>query len=800
MIFNDFQISEVWVGSANIASGYVGSDLIFPKISTVHKATLTLDDGSLVEIYGTGTSLSKTEMSAYSANTVEAVVYPVVETLASATFSNFPLLSSATVPDDTIWEGDMFSNCSSLKRLNSDVDGLVVIPSGLTFLPGGSFNLCTGVNDVEFNDILTGMGDNAFLGTSLVDVVVPDSVQTINGGAFARISTLHSITFGSGCTSIARAMTQESKQTLIRFRSPQNPISNYEWWFYKGVKNGVIEYPCDGTGYTSIIYNFRMATSNGPVTSWTTNCFATYELTINTNIACTITINGVDYEDVTTASVSLDKDAAYEVSFSDVFRYTKPADISGVITGDVTYDVSYTENELYDGKARLYQDDGSIVNITGMGPLYSSETKAYSATTVAVEIGKKCSSIGDGAFNKFRYLSDMYIPYTAPPAAIFNVTSIGEFAFEECIALKELSLPPSCKTIKQSVFYNCNSLKSINIPNGTTTLNGHIFWDCHSLSSITIPDSVTSIGEESFFHCSGLTSVTIPDSVTSIGDGAFESCNGLESITVNATTPPTLGMYAFDTYDCPIYVPCESVEAYKTAWSTYAGRIQCKGKARLTLSDGSTVSIPGSGELTYDETSAYSATTIAVEITTACTSIGNDAFGFYSSLTSVTIPDSVTSIGDNAFADCPSLTGITIPDSVTNIGDGAFNYCSGLTNLTIGSGITSIGNFAFYKCYGLTSVTIPDSVASIGSETFCYCSGLTSLTIGSGITNIGQSAFTECSDLTSIAVNATTPPTLELNVFDGTNDCPIYVPAESVDTYKAATNWSRYASRIQPIA
>ena len=37
-------------------------------------------------------------------------------------------------------------------------------------------------------------------------------------------------------------------------------------------------------------------------------------------------------------------------------------------------------------------------------------------------------------------------------------------------------------------------------------------------------------------------------------------------------------------------------------------------------------------------------------------------------------------------------------------------------------------------------------------------------------------------------------------VFNDTNDCPIYVPSESVEAYKAATNWSYYASRIQAIS
>lgn len=33
-----------------------------------------------------------------------------------------------------------------------------------------------------------------------------------------------------------------------------------------------------------------------------------------------------------------------------------------------------------------------------------------------------------------------------------------------------------------------------------------------------------------------------------------------------------------------------------------------------------------------------------------------------------------------------------------------------------------------------------------------------------------------------------------------TNDCPIYVPDESVDAYMTATNWSELADRIKPMS
>ncbi|WP_179516464.1 leucine-rich repeat protein, partial [Clostridium saccharobutylicum] len=142
----------------------------------------------------------------------------------------------------------------------------------------------------------------------------------------------------------------------------------------------------------------------------------------------------------------------------------------------------------------------------------------------------------------------------------------------------------------------------------------------------------------------------------------------------------------------------------------------------------------------------------SITIPSSVTSIGNSAFSRCSGLTSITIPSSVTSIGNSAFYGCSGLTSITIPSSVTSIGIGTFSGCSGLTSITIPSSVTSIGNGAFSGCSGLTSITIPSSVTSIAMDTFDFCSGLTSITIPSSVTSIGIAAFYGCSGLTSITI------------------------------------------------
>ena len=124
-----------------------------------------------------------------------------------------------------------------------------------------------------------------------------------------------------------------------------------------------------------------------------------------------------------------------------------------------------------------------------------------------------------------------------------------------------------------------------------------------------------------------------------------------------------------------------------------------------------------------------------------------------------------------------------------------------MTNVTIGNSVTLIDEESFINCIRLTNIIIPDSVTSIGIRAFDNCSGLTSVTIGNGVTSINSMAFYECRSLMSITIEATTPPTLaSYTSFYNTNNCPIYVPSQSVEAYKTADIWKDdYASRIQAI-
>jgi hypothetical protein len=202
-------------------------------------------------------------------------------------------------------------------------------------------------------------------------------------------------------------------------------------------------------------------------------------------------------------------------------------------------------------------------------------------------------------YNYSSYSGNVIIPSSFTYSNVtYNVTDIGLTAFCNCPGLTSIEIPSSVTNIDNQAFQNCTNLTSIEIPNSVTSIGEYTFSGCTGLTSIAIPSSVISLGQRAFQTCKGLTlveiangltsiskytfcdcpsltSIIIPNSVTLIGDYAFSGCTGLTSLTCEATTPPTCYRTTFLDVNksiCIIYVPAESVTAYKSAnrWKDFA--------------------------------------------------------------------------------------------------------------------------------------------------------------------------------------------------------------------------------------
>lgn len=182
----------------------------------------------------------------------------------------------------------------------------------------------------------------------------------------------------------------------------------------------------------------------------------------------------------------------------------------------------------------------------------------------------RLSEIGQYTFQYCYLLESVKLPS--------RIKILNPYAFGTCYALKNISLPSALITIGNNAFQNCNCLGSVAIPNTVKTIGNYAFSNCYSLSQISISEGISNIGTETFYSNRSLSSITIPANVTSIWKDAFYNCNGAKEYHFLSTTPPSLSnnnvFYGIPS-DCLIYVPLESVDAYKTAniWSNLADKI-----------------------------------------------------------------------------------------------------------------------------------------------------------------------------------------------------------------------------------
>ena len=110
------------------------------------------------------------------------------------------------------------------------------------------------------------------------------------------------------------------------------------------------------------------------------------------------------------------------------------------------------------------------------------------------------------------------------------------------------------------------------------------------------------------------------------------------------------------------------------------------------------------------------------------------------------------------------------------------------------NGAETIAYYAFGHSYLLTSVEIPNTVRSIGDSAFAGCNSLTIIKFedNSKLKSIGSGAFEWCGKLERIYLPETPPTLANSNVFASIkSNCTFYCKSqESLNAYKAATNWS----------
>ncbi len=509
-----------------------------------------------------------------------------VTSIGSSAFKDCAVLTNLNIPDSVLTIGNAaFSGCAGLRAL--------VIGSGVTSIRREDFSGCTGLETLEVvnenskyhsagnciietgtktlvlgcnNSIIpddgsvASIGDSSFFGCGgLTSVIIPDSVKSVGNYAFSGCNRLAGLTIGDGVQSIGGSAFSGCKNlTSVIIPGSVKSVGNYAFSGCTAITNVTI-----GDGVTSI------------GSSVFKNCAALTSVNIPDSV---------------------------------------------LSIGDAAFSGCADLRSLFIGSGVTSIRSGDFLGCTGLEKIEVAKgnTKYHSAGNCIIETETKTLVI---------VCKNSLIPDDG------SVTSIGD-SFHGCTGLTNVIIPGSITSIAEYAFQDCTWLKSVTIEDGVKRLGAYSFNGCTGLTSVTIPGSVISIGprtESDVIDYDRFSSEGKPFDVRYDSCGAFENCTSLTSVTIEDGVK-IIGLRAFrKCYRMKELKIPDSVETIcRDAF--YA----CEGLTSLTIPD-------------------------------SVKSIGYRAFYCCDSLTSLTIPDSVTSIGAKAFYGCDALTDIVIPRSVTTI-------------------------------------------------------------------------------------------------------------------------------------
>ena len=450
-------------------------------------------------------------------------------------------------------------------------------------------------------------------------------------------------------------------------------------------------------------------------------------------------------------------------------------------------------------------DEGTgLMTISGTGAMEDFESYStrvwndYAGQIKSVVINDGVTSVGANAFYYCMSLTSVTLGQ--------DVASIGMRGFMGCSGMTSFEFPAAIDSIGASAFMDCEGLTSITFHEGLRIIEEAAFYGCKKLASVSFPSSLTTIGKSAFYRCNKLTSIWLPANVTGIGSDAFcvcgpydDSCVGLSSITCEAAVPPALllnGKSVFNSTDIPLYVQEDYIPAYKEAfyWKNFSN-IQ-----RIVYPNGACGE--NGDHLKWEFNTTTGVLTISGTGNMASWASPNEVpwYQYTNDVTAVVLKDGVTGIGNNAFNGYSSVTSVTIPDGVTSIGNYAFAGWSSLKIMNLPEGVTTLGTGAFSGCSALDMIVLPQTVNTIGASALAGCSSLTSVTIPANVTSIGDRAFSGCTGLVTLTSQATVPPALGDNVFEGisTNIIPLHVPQAGVSAYSTAAQWKEFDLGVAP--
>lgn len=683
-----------------------------------------------------------------------------------------------------------FQNFTNLQSLS--------LAEGVVSIGQYAFNNCQGLEEVIFPSTTRQIYQNAFSGTGLKTVTIPEGVEEIEGGIFSDCPNLTVLNWNARNCDLG---------WCVLWNHRKFPQSGYvkEVHFGENVERipGNILASCD---------SLVTVTTCGSVSKVGEEAF-----------------DGTQWYDNQPDGLLYIDNALYDYKG----QMDRP---TAIIVKEGTESITGT----------AFRSCNYLTDITIPSTLKSIGDYAFGG----------CSALGHVTWNAIA-CEDFKNDYSFNPpfkdASLYEVT-LGDHVkylpyglFGKCTGLEIINFPASLQVIGDMAFHSCSALKEVKLSSSDLqSIGENAFYGCSALENVEFPTTLQSIGEQAFSGCEVLDNVVIPEGLKKICQNAFWGADGLKNVTYNAILCEVEGRGNDSPFggkienltigDKVTYIPkslfnsrgnfSELVIPNSVEEIQYSAFYNC-GITSLTIGE----NVKKIGRNAFDQNDIKELTWNAVSVKDV---ENNDSRYIKSTviercvlgakvkripnylcygciqLSEVTIPEGVDSIGSYAFNGCSGLTKVVIPNSVTSVS--GFGNCSGLQEIEVGEGVVDFNAFGgcsnlkkvTWNAVGCTYGTLPQSIETITfgdkvetlPKRFCKdCRMLTDVVLPASLTSLGESAFYGCRSLTKIDIPALLD-TIPSNAFSSCGLAKQYIPATVKKIERNAFDNNDYLSEV----